>query len=523
MNRVAPSAPTGELLPSPQRGGDGQHCALQRVYQYGVGVDCHSEFFQVCILIPGPETYIRYERRVDATWTALRQAHAWVLTCLARHGLDVLADDLRYTCESTGQYHMPLCLAWKGKPAIINPSDTSHIRRKTDKLDAHRLAQHSLNGLWRESWIAPDEIQEIRVLACYRRQLMSERCRLSNRINSDLLRFGHTIGQTGKITGPKVRALIEDFCSTGTVETAWEFFSPKPLPVGVVYVLEERLRRVDAITAEIKRVETAAWAQVDAIRWKVGGGRVVHGAELRKCLETIPGVGPHTVMTWLSEVGHIARFEHVNKLLAYAGLDPTSDISADKVVRIKVRKGNARLHGALRQAARSMLTSRPAIKFSQWTRAYMGRTTKGGKGKAISALARKIAKAMYYCHLRCEPFDDSKYGALLSESSYELCPTEDMGLPTRVTKVLIGHGLKTSRQVVDAYFSDLGRRPGCGKATVEAVGQWIAARRRPTPGPPSKSDQANEKPTRTGTGSPTETCSTKPGTSPQAPCGGSGP
>jgi uncharacterized protein len=38
---------------------------------------------------------------------------------------------------------MPLCLAWKGHPAIINPSDTAHVRRKTDRLDAEKLAQRT--------------------------------------------------------------------------------------------------------------------------------------------------------------------------------------------------------------------------------------------------------------------------------------------------------------------------------------------------------------------------------------------
>ena len=38
---------------------------------------------------------------------------------------------------------------------------------------------------------------------------------------------------------------------------------------------------------------------------------------------------------------------------------------------------------------------------------------------------------------------------------------------------LKGNGLHTSRQVVDAFYSDLGRRPGCGEVTVQAVATWI--------------------------------------------------
>ena len=40
LSRVAPSAPTGELLPSPIADGMGQ--PSRSLYQFGVGVDCYS-------------------------------------------------------------------------------------------------------------------------------------------------------------------------------------------------------------------------------------------------------------------------------------------------------------------------------------------------------------------------------------------------------------------------------------------------------------------------------------------------
>jgi hypothetical protein len=180
-----------------------------------------------------------------------------------------------------------------------------------------------------------------------------------------------------------------------------------------------------------------------------------------------------TAIIWLAEVGDILRFATLNRLIAYAGLDPSDQISAGKVVNTKVRKGNARLHGALRNGARAMLTQSPTCQFSVWARAYMGRQPRGGKSKAIHALARRVCKAMYYCHLKNEPFDESKYRALLSESSYPDCAVEEMGFSAGVVRILKGNGLKTSRQVVDAFYSDLGRRPGCGKVTVQAVATWI--------------------------------------------------
>jgi hypothetical protein len=92
-------------------------------------------------------------------------------------------------------------------------------------------------------------------------------------------------------------------------------------------------------------------------------------------------------------------------------------------------------------------------------------------------LARRVGKALYYCHLKNEPFDDSGYQALLEESSYPLCPVEEMGLSPGVVRKLKANGLRTSRQVVEAFYSDLGRRPGCGKVTVQAVAAWINSHR----------------------------------------------
>ena len=166
-----------------------------------------------------------HEITVRAVWPELMKAKQTVLSALAIHGVSVAEDDLRYTLESTGQYHMPICLAWRGRPSIINPSNTSYSRRKTDRLDARKLAHHSLTGLWRETWMAPIAVEELRILTTQRARLASERIRLTNRINAEMLRFGHTVGQVGPMAGKLVRPLIEDFCRDGRVGIYGDYFS----------------------------------------------------------------------------------------------------------------------------------------------------------------------------------------------------------------------------------------------------------------------------------------------------------
>ena len=98
-------------MPSPIPDGKGQPSVM--LHRYGVGVDCHSRFFQICALIPKGTGIVKSERNVPALWPELRAAKTRILRTLIEHGIDLPPFDLRYTCESTGQYHMPLCLAWK--------------------------------------------------------------------------------------------------------------------------------------------------------------------------------------------------------------------------------------------------------------------------------------------------------------------------------------------------------------------------------------------------------------------------
>ena len=462
----------------PNDGGHEQHD--RKVYPYGVGIDCHSEFFEICILIPQGAGLMTSRLKVSAEWPQLRAAHKWVLSALERHGIDVRPEELRYTLESTGQYHMPICLAWKGRPSIINPSDTSATRRKTDVLDAGKLALQSLTGLWRESWVATAQVQELRVLTIQRARLVAERTRLTNRINGDMLRFGHMVGQLGSVRGKLVRALIEDFCRQGRVGLYAQYFSDQQIPPGVLVVFEQHWRRIDEIAREVASIESLCLKQIKACTWTVGN-RTVGGAVLLGNLETVPGVGTWTACVWLAEVGDITRFSHPKKLCAYAGLDPSLGVSAGKVTSRLKRKGNARLLGALRNAARAAVSNPAPSSFTGWVRGYIGRHVDAGKSRALKAMARRLCKALYYVHLRCEPFNDAKYRPLLSESSYPQCSVNDMGFTSRVAQILKEKGLLTSKQVVEAFYGDLARRPGCGSSTIKQVAAWVHQQQQRTP------------------------------------------
>ena len=120
-------------------------------------------------------------------------------------------DQLRYACESTGNWHHPLLRAWGGRPIVINPSIAKAGRRKSDRIDSFILAQNSLMGTWPESFISSPDINVLRMYYQQRRHCERRATQLSNSINSELLRFGVNIARDGSVTRNKeVRAHVID-------------------------------------------------------------------------------------------------------------------------------------------------------------------------------------------------------------------------------------------------------------------------------------------------------------------------
>ena len=120
---------------------------------YGVGIDCHSKFIAVCVLVLHGGEVLRHEQQFDVSQAELIGAREWASAILFKYG--VWDGILRYVLESTGCYHYPVIHAFAGRPCVVNPMLTGPYRRKTDTLDARVLAYHGMTGLWPESYF-PD-------------------------------------------------------------------------------------------------------------------------------------------------------------------------------------------------------------------------------------------------------------------------------------------------------------------------------------------------------------------------------
>jgi transposase len=122
-------------------------------------------------------------------------------------------------------------------------------------------------------------------------------------------------------------------------------------------------------------------------------------------LQTVPGIGKILGLVLLYEIHDISRFRDVGNFVSYCRLVRPSHESAGKKTPGKRKKiGNAHLRWAFGEAACLMLRELPeAQKFA----ARMEK--KHGKAKAISILAARLARTVYWMLKRKEAFDANRF------------------------------------------------------------------------------------------------------------------
>ena len=452
---------------------------VQALYPYGVGIDCHRDFIEICIFVREGGSIRKYEGTYNTSWDQLKKANEWVKTLIrAKSKPTILPDPLRYTLESTSTYHLPVTLAFEGKPSLINPLLASPTRRKTDKIDARFMAYNAMTGLWPSSFLVSKEVQAFRLLMKQRNVHQATATAISNRINNYLLRFGHTVGSAGSVRGATVRALVEDMCSPDYVFqenmynglSAGDYICPEGLPVDVKKLILEMYAELDRQNLLKDKYEKQALQTAKNMEWETRDGWV-KGSDIIKKLITIPSVGEIMALVWLSEVATPLRFEVKEKLVAFCGCDPSLKVSAGKVTSYTRRSANTKLHHHLVKIAGTCI-QRHKEPFGQWGYSIMKRHAKGGYKKACGAVARRIAIAMYFIHLTNQPFTYEKYNFFKIDVDDK--PLEEMGFSSRVYKILNDNGLSTSKDVAQKFLtSELHQLKGFGPKSITEVDAWI--------------------------------------------------
>jgi transposase len=118
-------------------------------------------------------------------------------------------------------------------------------------------------------------------------------------------------------------------------------------------------------------------------------------------LQSVPGIGEVLALVMLYEIQDIGRFPTVQQFCSYARLVKGTKESAGKKAGTMGKKiGNAHLKWAFSEAVCLMMRELPQAK------AYVEKHGKThGKGKAMSMLAHKLGRAVYFLLKRNDAFD----------------------------------------------------------------------------------------------------------------------
>jgi transposase len=109
-------------------------------------------------------------------------------------------------------------------------------------------------------------------------------------------------------------------------------------------------------------------------------------AERLERLRTVPGVGPITALTWVLEIGDVARVRSIKQAISYCGLCGAERSSADKVMRTPISKQrNKHVQHVLVEAAK--LAPRQCHELAL---IYEKEMQRGNRNRATLAGARKI-------------------------------------------------------------------------------------------------------------------------------------
>ena len=332
-----------------------------------------------------------------------------------------VSDDLSNTkvgLEATGHYSYNLLgfLLDKGCPTfVINPLHTNLFRKsltlrktKTDKVDAHTIAMMLMSGVHLKSY--SDTLyhnEELKSLTRYRFDKVRERAKLKSSIARLVnILFPELEKLVPTLHAKSVYALLSEFPSAHHVadshltrltnllyttskghynrDTAILFRDTARISIGSVMPaksleLKHTIKLIQELSAEINEIE----AEIKIIIDKINSPML-----------TIPGIGYNLAAMIIAEIGDFGNFNSPDKILAYAGLSPSTYQSGQLLSTYShmEKRGSRYLRYALYNATKLV-----CIRDNTFA-AYLAKKRAEGKhyNVAISHAAKKLVRVIYH-------------------------------------------------------------------------------------------------------------------------------
>jgi len=344
-------------------------------------------------------------------------------------GYDILLDTVRsfvrdfgqarVAVESTGHYGSNLIsfLTSKGFDLVVfNPLQVDMHRRagslrktKTDKADARFIAQMLLSSNAENSSFIqkqPD-IADLKALNRHRSRLKGMRARLRMSVSRLVtVLFPELCGVVWSIHSTSSYALLSEFPTVTAIadchltrlanllgassrgkygkEKALEIKSLAVRSVGtnsrvIGFELQQTIRLINNVSSELDILDS----EIKALMLKINSP-----------ITTIPGISYNLGSIILSEIGGIENFANPSKLLAYAGLEPSTyqsgNYNATKTSMVK--RGSPYLRWAILQAAKHV------SRFDPTFGAYAEKKRQEGKHYfvVLNHVGRKLIRVIFH-------------------------------------------------------------------------------------------------------------------------------
>jgi transposase len=382
---------------------------INPIYRSAVGMDVHLAQVTVCAIVAGTDGEVKVETREFGAFKRDRRAMAeWI----AAWQPEVVV------MESTGIY-------WKSPYAALEKVgirtlvvNAHHVKkvpgRKTDVSDAQWLAMLARSGLLRGSFIPPEHLRHLRLLARQHNaltgQLAAEKNRLVKVLGDGGIRLSALVSD---MHGQSARRMI-DALLAGEAPAEVVRYADRRLKAPH----EELMLALDGeLSPQHRFLGEQLRAHIDFLEQMLAHFEAMLLAEMASyeaamsLLKTLPGVDDLSAAKVLVEIGtDMEAFGSAERLASWAGLCPGNHKSDGKQKSGKTPKGNRYLRRVLCEIAHAASRTTSYFKTK-----YQGLAIRRGTKRAIMAVAHKVLKTAFIVLQRQEVYRDSTvdYEALL--------------------------------------------------------------------------------------------------------------
>lgn len=312
------------------------------------GIDVSKRFSDLCVLSPNNTILVR--EKIYHDLTSMDRALKILQKVESEYGCKPIL-----VMESTSHYHLILYQFFSEagfKVIVVNPLQSSSMKnfeirkRKTDKVDAYKLAMLYRVRVLRSSQIPQDAVRGLRLLCRQRSELISDITRYKNRLTAILDQVF-----------PGYDKVFSDVGGVSSRAVLRKFPTPTMLYGSDSKVITEAISEANGRGIEFAKLKAMQLKEISGSALKVGIrsegdpsivlslitmldslysckkmledsmqkliSKEVHLKTNIALLRSIPGIGEFGSAIILAELGDISLFQKPKQLSAYFGLDPS--------------------------------------------------------------------------------------------------------------------------------------------------------------------------------------------------------